>query len=392
MYLKIAFRYLISVRGSSLIITIVAFLGVFLSVCAILLTLGLFSGFQDELKEKILSRSPHLIITFYTDKEEEEIRKKLEGLEEVKNFISYKVYSAFLSNGRIVHNVSVKATDMNSVNFRQFINKFIINGFPETLLVGKGVAEILYANVGDELTLISPFGIRTPTGIIPKTGKYRVMGIFYTGFYDRDYGVVYMDSEKALKFFRRDLGANITEVYIQNPYEADKVKNKIREILSEEVVIKSWIDLNRPLFNALELEKLGLFVILLLMVLVASFNITSLLFVKIREKLRDIAILKTFGMSGKGILVIFLSVGMSIGLIGGLLGVIAAYVLGFFINEYKLIRVSEEVYMMSYIPVHIKTGDVFLTMLGTLFLSFISSLFPSLKASKESVIEVLRKE
>ncbi len=392
MYVKIALRYLISVRGSSLVITLVAFLGVFLSVCAIILTLGLFTGFQDELKEKILSRSPHIVITFYTDEEEERIREVLAGTREVENFISYRVYSAFLSNGRIIHSVSVKATDLASENFRRFIEEFMINGFPETLLVGKGVAEILFVNVGDELTLVSPFGVRTPTGFIPRTAKYFVKGIFYTGFYDRDYALVYMDLQEARNFFKRDFGANLTEVYLKNPYAADEVKKKLRNLVGESVVLKSWIDLNRPLFNALELEKLGLFVILLLMVLVASFNITSLLFVKVKEKVKDIAILKTYGMESRGILLIFLTVGLSIGLLGGFLGTITAFVLAHIINEYKLIRVAEEVYMMSYIPVHIKTKDVAYTLLGTFVLSLLSSLLPSLKAARQGVIEVLRRE
>ena len=128
------------------------------------------------------------------------------------------------------------------------------------------------------------------------------------------------------------------------------------------------------------------------MVLVASFNITSLLFVKVKEKVKDIAIFKTFGMNSRGILTIFLLVGLSIGIIGGVLGIINAYILAFFINKYKLIRVAEEVYMMSYIPVHIKLKDVLLTLGGTLILSFISSLIPALHAAREKVIEVLRKE
>ena len=391
LYLKIALRYLFSVKGSTLIITLVAFFGVFLSVSAILLTLGIFSGFQDELKLKILSKSPHIVITLYSDEESEDIRETLQKFKEVENFLQFKIYNALISNGEVVQNITVKATDFMDKNFRKFI-KNQLEGSLEGIVIGKGIAEVLNLSLGEKVTLISPFGIRTPTGIIPKVKKVRVGGIFYTGSYDKDFVVVYMNLKDAEKFFKRESYVNLTEVYIKDPFNADEFKKKLINELGENYIIRSWIDLNKPLFNALELEKLGLFFILLLMVVVASFNITSLLFVKIKEKLRDIAVFKTFGMNNKGILLIFVSVGLFIGVIGAILGIINAYVLSYFINKYKLIRVSEEVYMMSYIPSHIKFKDVLMTFIGTFILSLLSSIIPSLKASKEKVIEVLRKE
>ena len=393
LYLKFAIRYLFSVKGSTLIISVIAFLGVFLSVSAIILTLGIFSGFQDELKNKILSKSPHIVITLYSDEEEREIKETLlKFKEKISFFISYKLYNALASKEGTITNVSVKATDFNNPDFQKFLKKQLTEGEIKNLVIGQGVSELLRAYPGGEVTLISLFGIRTPTGIIPKTTKEKVGGVFYTGTYDQDYFVAYWDIRRAKRFFKDNLGTNVTEIYLKNPYEADTLKEKLIENLGSFYVIRSWIDLNKPLFHALELEKLGLFFILLLMVLVASFNITSLLFVKVKEKVKDIAILRTFGMNSRGILVIFLLVGLSIGVAGGLLGILNAYILAFFINKYKLIRVSEEVYMMSYIPAHIKLKDVLLTFGGTLILSFISSLIPALHAAREKVIEVLRKE
>ncbi len=393
LYFKIAARYLFSVKGKTLIITFIAFLGVFLSVSAIILTLGIFSGFQDELRNKILSKSPHIVITLYSDEEEKKITKILQKFtNEVSFFVSYKLYNALASKEGTITNISIKATHFNNSEFRKFLKKQLIEGNTENLVIGRGISEILRAYPNDEITLISPFGIRTPTGIIPKTTKAKVGGVFYTGTYDQDYFVAYWDIKEAKAFFKRDLGTNITEVYLKNPYRADEFKEKLIGELGNFYVIRSWIDLNKPLFHALELEKLGLFFILLLMVLVASFNITSLLFVKIKEKVKDIAIFKTFGMNSRGILTIFLLVGLSIGVVGGLLGILNAYILAFFINKYKLIRVAEEVYMMSYIPVHIKPKDVLFTFGGTLLISFISSLMPAVHAAREKVIEVLRRE
>lgn len=392
-YLSLAIRYLFSVKGSTLVITIVAFLGVFLSVSALLLTLGIFTGFQDELRDKILSKSPHIVITLYPDEDEEKVRNVLKNLkEEISLSISYKLYNALLSKGDTVSNVSVKAVNLSSGNFKKFIENQIVEGEIKDLIIGQGVSELLKAYPGDEVTIISLFGIRTPTGIIPKTKTLKVGGVFYTGTYDKDFFVIYWNIEEAKKFFNREVGVNITEVYLKNPYKADEVKEKLLKEFGEFYVVRSWIDLNKPLFHALELEKLGLFFILLLMVLVASFNITSLLFVKTKEKIKDVAILKTFGMNSRGVLKIFLLVGLSIGVFGGFLGILNAYFLAFLINEYKLIRVSEEVYMMSYIPAHIKLKDVLMTFGGTLLLSFFSSLIPAVHAAREKVIEVLRKE
>lgn len=392
-YLKIAIRYLFSVKGSTLIITLVAFLGVFLSVSAIILTLGIFSGFQDELKNKILSKSPHIVITLYTDEEKKRVEEKLKKFNgEIDSFLSYKLYNALASKEGTITNITIKATDFKNTVFQRFIKERLTQGDVSNLIIGQGVAELLRAYLGNEITLISLFGIKTPTGIIPKTKKVEVGGIFYTGTYDQDYFVAYWDIREAKKFFKRDLGTNITEVYLRNPYKANELKEKLLRDLGDFIVIRSWIDLNKPLFHALELEKLGLFFILLLMVLVASFNITSLLFVKIKEKIKDIAILKTFGMNSTGILKIFLIVGLFIGIVGGLSGIVNAYLLAFLINKYKLIKVSKEVYMMSYIPVHIKLKDVLLTLGGTLVLSFVSSFIPALHAAREKVIEVLRNE
>ncbi|NPA33068.1 MAG: ABC transporter permease [Aquificae bacterium] len=391
LHAKIALRYLFASRGASLIITLMSFFGIYLGVLALLLTLGVFTGFQDELKEKILSRTPHIVITLYPDQKLPRIEKTLGELSEVKLRIHSKLYSAFISNGRTIQSVSVQSVDFNDEDFRLFIEPFL-EGELRELVVGKGIARMLGLEVGDEVKLVSPFGIRTPTGVLPRVGSFTVGGVFSTGSYEKDFAFVYMEKQKAEKFFKNDYSVNLTEVYLKDPYRAQEVKQKLISTLGEEVLIRSWIDLNKALFNALELEKLGLFFILLLMVLVASFNITSLLFVKVKERVRDIAVFKTFGMRQRDILLIFLLVGMSISVVGMIAGTLSAYALSYFINEYKLIRVSEEVYMMSYIPVHIKLKDVLMVLVGTLLLSFLSSFVPSLRASREKVIEVLRKE
>ena len=391
--LRIALRYLLSVKGSTLLITFISFFGVFLSVGAILLTLGVFTGFQDSLKEKILSTAPHVIVSVIGDADLREIRKDVERVEGVKETLPFILYSAILGKEDRLQPVTVKAVDFGEKAFKRLVGSHLVKGDLKGLVVGKGVADVLGVSAGDTAVLVFPMGIRTPTGFIPKTREVVIGGVFHTGAYDRDFVIVFMERREAKRFFRRGFKFEGLEVYLEDPYRAQEVKERIEKAVNNELIlVRSWIDLNKPLFNALQLEKLALFLILLLMVLVASFNITSLLFVKSKEKIRDIAVLKTFGMKSGGILRIFVAVGLTIGFVGALLGVTASFVLAYFINEYRLIRVPEEVYMMSHIPVHIKPLDLVATFLGTLLLSFVSSLIPALRASRENIVNILRNE
>lgn len=390
--LKIALRYLFSSRGSTLLITFIAFLGVFMSVSAILLTMGVFAGFQEALKEKILSGSPHVVVSSITDTDTSEAVGEVKKLKGVKFVIDFKLYNAILSKEGVVSSVSVKAVDFKNPDFKLFIGRFVDEVEGKGVLVGEGIADLLDIQPGDSVVLVSPLGTRTAVGFIPKTKQVRVAGVFSTGMYDKDYVLVYMNLGEAESFFK-DIGSfSGVEVYLENPYEAQEFKDRIEESLGGGFIVRSWIELNRPLFNALELEKLGLFFVLLLMVFVASFNITSLLFMKVKEKIKDIAVMKTYGVSASQITFIFLFVGMTIGFFGATVGVIFSYAAGYVITEYKLISVPEDIYLMSYVPVYIRTSDVLFTILGTFFLSFVSSLTPSLKAARENVINILRNE
>ena len=391
--LKIAIRYLISVKGSTLLITLISFFGVFLSVCAILLTLGVFTGFQDSLKEKILSSAPHIIVSSSGFEDLNLFRRRIENIPEVVEVLPFTLYNAILVKEDRVQPVTIKAVSYKEKAFKDIVGSQLVSGKLKGLVIGKGIADVLGVFAGDSVILVSPMGIRTPTGFVPKTKEVKVGGVFQTGSYDRDFVIAYMRHREAKRFFKRGFKFDGLEVYIKDPYTAQEVKRKILETLGKKtLIVRSWIDLNRPLFNALQLEKLALFLILLLMVLVASFNITSLLFVKAREKVRDIAVLKTFGMKSADILRIFLLVGMTIGVVGSILGMAASFGIAYIINEYKIIRVPEEVYMMTHIPVHIKVTDLVAVFLGTLFLSFLSSLIPAMKASQENVVRVLRNE
>ncbi|WP_333784884.1 ABC transporter permease [Thermocrinis sp.] len=379
---RLALRYLTSVKGSALLVSLISFLGISLSVSAILLTMGAFSGFQKALKEKILSTTPHVIVSLIEDGNYELEERKIKNLPEVKNVIHITIYHGIVSKEGRVQAVSVKGMRKEEAGLN-------IEG---GILVGDGLASLLGINVGDEITLISPLSVRTPFGFVPKVGYYRVAGFIKAGTFEQDYLTIVMSVDEAQKFFGDQWQLKGYEVYLKDPYLAQGVKEKIEKVLGSKAFVRSWIDLNQQLFNALQLEKVAIFFVLLLMATLSSFNITSLLFMKVRDKVRDIAILRTYGFKRKDIMLTFLMQGLLLGFSGAVSGIILAFVGQFLINHYRLIRVPSEVYLMDHIPSNIEVVDGVITFLLALLISLLASVIPSYRASKLSVVEILRKD
>ncbi|RMH04867.1 MAG: ABC transporter permease, partial [Aquificota bacterium] len=262
----------------------------------------------------------------------------------------------------------------------------------EGIVIGEGLANLLGVKEKEELMLISTTGRKTPFGFLPKVRSYRLEATFRKGVFEQDYATVLMSVEQAKVFFGEGYQISGYELYLSDPYRAQEVKKKLEEALGYKAVVRSWIDLNQALFNALQLEKVGIFFVLLLMVLIASFNITSLLFMKTKEKMRDIAILRTFGLKRRGILTLFLLEGLIIGTAGVLLGIFMTLGGAYLINRYELIRVPADVYLMDHIPVHIQLGDFAITVLGALVLTLLASFIPAYRASREGIVRILRNE
>jgi len=382
--LKISIRFLLSGKGSTQLVSFIALLGVSLGVSALLLTMGVFAGFQHELKEKILSASPHIIVSLLDANKD--YKDKIENIEGIKNVYSVALYKGLVSREGRISSVSVKALTPEDA-YRIYGVKL-----REGVAVGAGLADILGLKKGEEFLLLSPIGQRTPFGFLPRARSYVVEGIFQKGVFDQDYATVVMDIKGARDFFGDAYQLSGYEIYLRDPYKAQEIRNKIERLLGPGAIVRSWIDLNKPLFNALQVEKVGIFFVLMLMIVIASFNITSLLFMKARDKIKDIAVLRTFGLKSRQVIFIFLLQGLMLGFLGTLIGLILSLVGAYFINEYKLIRVPADVYLMDHVPVYFETRDVISTLLGALLLSLLSSLLPAYRASKEGIVRVLRNE
>lgn len=382
--LYIALRHILSSKGSTLVVSFIALAGVCLSLSAVLLTTGVFAGFQRSLKERLLSASPHIIVSLIEadGKVEELIRSQ----KDVKDFYFFTLYQALVSKDQRVISVSVKG-------LRREDAKRVYGVDPKDgVAIGEGLANLLGVKEKDIIMLISTTGRKTPFGFLPKVKSYRVEALFRKGVFEQDYATVLMSAGEAKDFFGEDYQIWGYELYLYDPYRAQEVKVELEKALGYKAIVRSWIDLNQALFNALQLEKVGIFFVLLLMVLIASFNITSLLFMKTKEKVRDIAILRTFGLKRRGVLALFLLEGFIIGFVGVLLGLLLTLVGAYLINEYRLIRVPADVYLMDHIPVHIEAGDLVITVVGALILTLVASFLPAYKASRESIVEILRNE
>jgi lipoprotein-releasing system permease protein len=268
------------------------------------------------------------------------------------------------------------------------------------IVIGQELAGILGVYMGDAVNVVSPLGRITPLGMVPKMVQFRVVGIFDSGLYEYDTGLAYISLKDAQHFF--DLGERVTgiEVKTGDIYAAGGIRERIQERLGPDYWAKDWMQMNRNLFSALKLEKITMFIILSLIILVAALNIISTLTMLVMEKGKEIAILKSMGARRKSIMRIFMVEGMIIGLVGTALGcglgLLVALnletIVGFIENLFNFKVIDSSVYYIDKLPSRVKTVDVALVVGISFLISLFSTLYPSYKASKLDPVEAIRYE
>ena len=401
LYIKIALKYLLSLKSKALsFMTVISFIGITVGVSALLITLAVMSGFQWGLKEKLLETSPHIVIFKITGKftEYKDLYPYFKNIKDIVDYQPFVYSQALASKGGNVKSITIRGVNPDKDKKIMALNTKIIAGNyedlkkPNHVLIGKDVALSLDVWVGDSFKIMSPFGRKTPLGFIPKIKKVYVAGIVDFGMYEYDSTYVKMPLKEAQKFF--DMKDSITgiQIKVKDPFKADIVKKELEKYLSYPYLVRSWMDLNKSLFQALQLEKLAMFMVIALIVLVASFNISSLLITKAREKRKDIAILKTIGADSRFILKVFLWQGLLIGITGTVVGTIIGLTVIYVADTYHLVKLNPEVYMISYLPLKISFIDISAVFVSSLLICFVSSILPAYFASKELPAEVLRYE
>ncbi|KAF0119229.1 MAG: lipoprotein-releasing system permease protein, partial [bacterium] len=260
------------------------------------------------------------------------------------------------------------------------------------IIIGKELSRNLGIFYGDTVNLISPMGVMTPMGMVPRMKKFKIVGIFESGMYEYDSSFLYISLKNAQDFINMPGVVTGIEVKTDDIYRVKEIASRIVRDLGYSYWTKDWMEMNRNLFAALKLEKITMFVILILIIMVAAFNIVSTLIMVVMEKNKDIAILKSMGATASSIMKIFIIEGLVVGVVGTLLGTIGGYTLGFLLSEYKFIKLPSDVYYISTLPFRIDSVDSILIDISAIGISFLATLYPSWQASRLLPAEALRYE
>lgn len=391
----ISYRYLIASKGRFLtFLNIISIAGVAIGVMALIIVIGVMTGFGNNLREKIIGTTPHIMIEKETTIENySEIQNKLKAIEEVEYSSPYIQGNIFLESagqaiGLVVRGVDGVRED-KVTKISQYLKKGNLKELQgDNVIIGSELARYFGYSLGDEITLISP-----GSGLSGQGWRYRlkVSGIFTTGMADYDMNVVVIDLLKAQEIFGLPEGfSSGIGVKLQNPNQSEEVKEKIYGLIGFGFIVKTWIDSNRNLFDALFLEKWGLFIILTLMVIVASFNIISTLVVTVTSKVHDIGILKSIGVTKKSIRKIFIKQGIFIGCLGTFWGVILGVSISYVLKNF--VKVPKEIYSIDHVPVELQMFDMLVIVLAALLISYLATIYPAAKAASLEPVEALRYE
>jgi lipoprotein-releasing system permease protein len=412
----VGLRYLKAKRKQTFIsvITFTSVAGVTLGVMALIVVLAVMSGFEKTLKEKILGTQAHLVLLKAGQEgmdHYEEVAKRVEDVKGVVSAAPFIFNQVMLSSESNVSGVVLKGIDPDRVgkvtelahNLKagslQNLKKDGEGGLPGIIL-GVELAKHLSVSLNDPIQVISPLGTMTPMGMMPKMRRYRVVGIFNSGMYEYDNTMAYVSLESAQKFFGMGFSVTGIEIKTDDIYKVKMIGKEIRRKMGFPFWTKDWMEMNRNLFSALRLEKIAMFIILVLIVLVAGFNIVSMLIMVVMEKSKDIAILKSMGAPSNGILKIFIVEGLVIGVVGTVLGTVLG--LGAAFNLEKITEFTEnlfgfkilasDVYYIDKLPSQVNPVDVGLIIITAILISLLATLYPSWRASRLDPAEALRYE
>jgi len=396
--LWIALKYVFSSKREKFtsIISLIALVGVALSVGALTVVNSVITGFKEAVSEKILSLNPHLSITFsnpdYKKKILEIIKKEIPS-EEILSLQEVSTLQGLIMLPEQPVGIILKATNLENLKKEKGFKKFEVNNIylKDTdlpIVVGEKLKERLGLSLGERIRFISAEGIYTPFGFFPKITTFVVAGSFETGVYDYDLNLVFTSFDAFLRKFNPNNYS--LEIKLKDPFKSREFKRKLLFHFGLGVNIFDWQEWNRNLFAALKMEKFGLFVVLTLMIIVSLFTIIAAMIMLVSEKKMDIAIMRALGVSPQSILKIFFFCGLILSLLGVLIGLILGSSLCLILSHYPIIKLPSEVYPVEYMPVKLEIVDLFIISLVAVLISIFACLYPAKKASEIVPAEILR--
>ena len=402
---EVTLRYLKTRKkdGFLNIISIFSFVGISLGVAVLIIVMSVMNGFRTELVEKIIGFNAHAVVKPYDhpinkenlkNKELKTLSNKLlfsnssEGVLINKNYTKGLQLRGYTTNGFEELDI---VKNQNFYGNRKLISKFIS--------IGKELSINFNINIGDKVLIMSPSGVQTIVGNLPKQETYIVDSIFDSGLADFDQNIAFINIKDLENLFDLDESERFLEIYLKDPKKIDFAKKKLKEIFNQEYIY-TWSDLNKSLFSALKVERNVMFIILSLIIIVAAFNIISGLTILVKNKTKEIAILKSIGVQNKSIVKIFFMVGFLIGTIATFFGILLGVLFSTYIenirqllsNIFNISLFPEEIYFLSKMPSEINMYSIFVIAICSIIITSIVSIYPAIKASKLDPVKALKYE
>ncbi len=391
-------------EGFLKIISIFSFLGIMLGVAILIIVMSVMNGFKTDLTKKILGLNPHIVIEPNSFEINDLYISKISN-----NFKNFTLSRSFSGEGIIITNenakgVILKGVDKNEENIIEFFKRFVVDGNlkdfgARKILIGSELAYNLNLKEGESINVMSSAFVSTPLGNLPKQENFKVAGIFNTGFLEFDQNLIFLNIEDVLAIFEKDKKDQNIEIYLQDPLKANFYKKKIQKI-DQNFFIYTWSDLNKSLFSALKVERNVMFLILSLIVVVAAFNIISGLTILIKNKTKEIAILKTLGLSNNSIKKTFFLTGLSIGFFATVSGIVLGVLFSINVEKIRIFLSSvfnfeifpSDIYFLEELPSEINLYSILVIFLISIFISMVASYLPAMRISKMSTFRALRYE
>lgn len=404
----IGLRYLMAKKqGFINIISFISIAGIAIGVMALIIVISVMNGFHEDIRDKIVGSNAHVIAISYFKEgisDYDSIVEKIKKMEHVQSAAPYFMAQAMIKFGDKVQGLVLWGVNPNSISKVNKLGENIKRGdldsisknLPDNkrgIILGKELVETLNADLGDDVIILSPVFYKTPAGMMPKMSKMKIVGVFESGMYDSDMTFSYVSIETAQKLFDKEAdtvtGIAVRADEIENStIVAAEIKRKFKNIWA-----RDWMSMNQNLFSALKIEKFVMAIILVLIVLVAAFNIASTLIMVVMRKTKDIGILKSMGANNADIRSIFVIQGLMTGIIGSLIGFALGVAICIFLKEHPIsMPGGGSIYYIDKLAVSLKFREVLIIPVVSIFISFLATLYPAYQASRLDPVEAIRYE